>query len=705
VGQSVIPSNAFTAAAITGGFLPPNDLPYTPLRQVVWGGQTIGDGTKGRLVKYWEIYLDTSGIIIRPVNGAVAFTLTDVDVSQVTSVSLAFENNMGPVIAYTVPTGANLYYFDSQIGQYVTRFFPGVDSCRVCVDDARDFYLSSSDVIFSYTQNGNLAYRKQRDRYSIESIVGQTNKLLIRVGQTVKNRLQFELGTDFISPPPSPLSVPRFVTVEGILFVLSTIPVLQSIEGQSVSLNAPQLQSLVGNTYDISQPFLTSFDGADIVVNRPVFVSLEGNLVIGSPTFVSFEGSTDNLVSDPNFKMMSLGLHFDGIDGSTIFEDTSFSPKVVTARNGAVLSKANSKFGGVSLFLSKDINSSVIVPSSEDFNFRTGDFWIDAFISPTILRGFDTIISRQTTVTAIQIRVGQNAQNLEFLIGNQQTTGLVSVKGGTLLINEMQHIAVGRRGTTLYAFVGGELVGTGTSAVDINETVPLVIGGLEELGTVSQNFSGYIDDLRVYKGVALHVANFATPKSRFSDRQEYNFLAEPTIESIEGVVAPSKSFRFFRLTATKYKYNGVDGIAPGTDVRITDFKIESITVGDPAISFLTGKSTPFPFVANASSEASTTFEVYRAFDGQLSDASRWISSTSGGEQWIQLDIGSRRYLKPHRFLIAPDGAVNIGGGYSIVDFKIEGSLTGQFAGEQVNILTRSNIQSGWVPDQYREFLV
>jgi hypothetical protein len=192
----VIPSNSFTPSPIQGGFRPPNDLDYTPLRQIVWGGQAIGDGTKGRLVKYWEVFLDPSGIVVKPVNGEVAFTLTGINVSEITTVSLAFDNNMGLVIAYTVPAGAHLYYFNSLTNQYVNRFFTGVISCRVCVDDAREFYSSASDVIFAYTLSGNLYYRQQRDRYDTERLVGATPNKLIKLGQSFVNRLQAELLTE-----------------------------------------------------------------------------------------------------------------------------------------------------------------------------------------------------------------------------------------------------------------------------------------------------------------------------------------------------------------------------------------------------------------------------------------------------------------------------------------------------------------------------
>jgi hypothetical protein len=154
------------------------------------GGVAISDPSQGRQVKVWNISYDGTNINVKPSDGPVAFSLT---ASPVTSVSLAFDNNMGLVIAWTTGTGANLYYFDTLTSQYITRNFSGISSCRVCVDDARDFYQASSDVMFSYTLSGNLYWRQQRDRYDIQYLIGATTKMLIRAAPNIGNRLQFEL--------------------------------------------------------------------------------------------------------------------------------------------------------------------------------------------------------------------------------------------------------------------------------------------------------------------------------------------------------------------------------------------------------------------------------------------------------------------------------------------------------------------------------
>jgi hypothetical protein len=186
----MIPANTFTTVPEVSQFITPYNDQYFPLSQNVLGGVAVGDPSLGRQVKVWNVSYNGTFINVKPNDGPVAFSLAATDVK---TVSLAFDNNMGLVITWTTTGGANLYYYDTLTSAYITRNFPGIASCRVCVDDARDFYLASSDVIFSYTLGGSLYWRQQRDRYDVQYLIGVTTKTLIRAAPNVGNRLQFEL--------------------------------------------------------------------------------------------------------------------------------------------------------------------------------------------------------------------------------------------------------------------------------------------------------------------------------------------------------------------------------------------------------------------------------------------------------------------------------------------------------------------------------
>jgi hypothetical protein len=183
----MIPNNAFTTTPIVSAFLPPKDEPYQPLTSKSRGGVALNDASLGRDYQNWVVSYDGSDILVAPQGGSTAFTLT---VAGVLSVSLAFDNNMNVILAWMDSVGAKLYWFDNV--SYVTTAFAAT-SCRVTIDDVRDFYNANSDVIFAYTNAGTLYWRQQRDLYAIERTVGPTTGLLQKVGLNQLNRLQFQL--------------------------------------------------------------------------------------------------------------------------------------------------------------------------------------------------------------------------------------------------------------------------------------------------------------------------------------------------------------------------------------------------------------------------------------------------------------------------------------------------------------------------------
>jgi len=183
----MIPNNAFTATPIVSAFLPPKDEPYQPLTSKSRGGVALNDASQGRDYQNWIVNYDGANILVAPQGGSTAFTLP---VAGVLSVSLAFDNNMNPVIAWMDAVGAKLYWFNNVT--FVTTAFPAT-SCRVTIDDVRDFYNADSDVIFAYTNAGTLYWRQQRDQYATQRTVGSTTGLLQKVGLNQLNRLKFQL--------------------------------------------------------------------------------------------------------------------------------------------------------------------------------------------------------------------------------------------------------------------------------------------------------------------------------------------------------------------------------------------------------------------------------------------------------------------------------------------------------------------------------
>jgi hypothetical protein len=103
---------------------------------------------------------------------------------------------------------------------------------------------------------------------------------------------------------------------------------------------------------------------------------------------------------------------------------------------------------------------------------------------------------------------------------------------GNFVINTWHHVAMTRSGTTGYVFVDGVSKGTITSlntpAASLRE---LKIGNWDFTtgSTVNGWFDGYIDDLRITKGVARYKgpSNFVPPTESFPDLSPTGRLALP----------------------------------------------------------------------------------------------------------------------------------------------------------------------------------
>ncbi len=185
-----IPGNTVTAVPDPSQFIFPYSNAYYPLQMKCLGGTAIGDVSAGRDTQVWVVEYNSPTINVFRNGQAPSFTLS---VSGIEVISLAFDNNMGVTLAWQIGTESSIYYFDSTSSSYITKTYTGTSSCRVCVDDERQFNSASSDVIFAYTKAGNLYWRQQRDRYDTERLIGATTKKLYRMGPNVQRRLQFEL--------------------------------------------------------------------------------------------------------------------------------------------------------------------------------------------------------------------------------------------------------------------------------------------------------------------------------------------------------------------------------------------------------------------------------------------------------------------------------------------------------------------------------
>ena len=223
------------------------------------------------------------------------------------------------------------------------------------------------------------------------------------------------------------------------------------------------------------------------------------------------------IISDPSYANVSLLLHGNGTNGSTTITDNSPSPKTVTAEGNAQISTAQSKFGGASIAFD-GTGDRVSVANNAAFDFGTGDFTVECWVfSVAALTSYNFeyahIAGKGSGIAGGEYSLGFYQQKINWF-ANSTTT-----QGTTILTNNTwYHFAASRAGSTLKLFVNGLLESSTTNTLNYTSSVSFNAGDRQAGDSGGQYpFNGYIDELRVTKGVARYTANFTPPVSQFLD--------------------------------------------------------------------------------------------------------------------------------------------------------------------------------------------
>jgi hypothetical protein len=218
--------------------------------------------------------------------------------------------------------------------------------------------------------------------------------------------------------------------------------------------------------------------------------------------------------TDPFFANVSLLLHGDGTNGSTTITDSSPSPKTVTAFGDAQISTAQSKFGGASIAFDGS-GDYLQTSTSSGFTMGTGDFTYELWLYPSNTdAGYRRIII-DNTYSSGQSGYGlfRNGSALEFW-KRTPNTRIVDAPGA-LTAGVWQHVAITRSGNSFRGFVNG--IQVGATSTDSSESNATFLGIGRDTAAGTGDYNGYIDDLRITKGVARYTTNFTPPTAPFPD--------------------------------------------------------------------------------------------------------------------------------------------------------------------------------------------
>jgi hypothetical protein len=212
------------------------------------------------------------------------------------------------------------------------------------------------------------------------------------------------------------------------------------------------------------------------------------------------------------FSNVSLLLHFNGANNSTTFTDSSTNAFTVTRFGNTVISTAQSKFGGASALFDGSGDYLEIAGNSA-FQFP-GDFTVEYHARPSVITLNKTIIEIGLFTDGILMR---SAAETNFDYAYVNTVQPTYNFPGRLNSNVWYHAALTRAGTDVRYFINGIQVGPpATVSGTVNSASAAVRIGRNR-HTSTDDYNGYIDELRITKGFARYTANFTPPTAAFPD--------------------------------------------------------------------------------------------------------------------------------------------------------------------------------------------
>lgn len=207
----------------------------------------------------------------------------------------------------------------------------------------------------------------------------------------------------------------------------------------------------------------------------------------------------------PVSRPASLLLHFDGD-----FTDSSVNGLTVTQVGGATISTAEKKFGSGSAAFDGD-GDYLTVPAGAALEFGTGD-WTVEFWTRVNSKQNSTFVGQLTAITGgnfyFNFGLLYEFGALRLFYGDGSVPGISIGLTDAITLDVWSHVALVRSSGTITVYIDGVSVGSQSAAGTMDGGLPVAIGGLP--GGVYP-LDGYIDELRITKGLAVYTGPFTPP--------------------------------------------------------------------------------------------------------------------------------------------------------------------------------------------------
>ena len=224
------------------------------------------------------------------------------------------------------------------------------------------------------------------------------------------------------------------------------------------------------------------------------------------PILNTTQGGTQASVgvrTDAYYNDLVLATPLFGIDDDVSNQINSGSTKKVMTNLGNVApSSAQSNFYGGS-YVFDNASDKITTPNSSDWQFGTGDFTVECWYYMNNTSSSQVFVENwQSPNTGWQIYHRSSDSKIVWY-ANTAAKVATDVPG---IANKWTHVAVCRTNGTTKIYLDGVEHGSASDTINYLTSTVLCIGSQQSTDT--NHMDGYLQDVRVYKGVAKYTSNF-----------------------------------------------------------------------------------------------------------------------------------------------------------------------------------------------------
>jgi hypothetical protein len=210
---------------------------------------------------------------------------------------------------------------------------------------------------------------------------------------------------------------------------------------------------------------------------------------------------------DPYFSSVSLLAHFDNnLTNSASHGNTPFN-----TIGSAAVSATQSKFGGFSLNVPGTTSGVGGGGTSSDYSFGTGDHTIELWVYLSTVTTAQNLIDFRSVANQASPTIYVTGGTVRYFSSNADR---ITSGASIISTNTWTNICLCRASGTSKLFVGGTQTGSDYADTQNSAANVVTIGvGFNSIAGISGG--GYVDEVRVTKGVARYTANYTVATAAF----------------------------------------------------------------------------------------------------------------------------------------------------------------------------------------------